>query len=477
MRKIKLIELASKSLTRNIFNARGFCCNSLQGRSQALLHRTRFCSYRYVAGINGNDFGEAVYTIPLTKRYFHATGPLCSSGRNFYEILGVAKNASRDDIRKAFHELAKKYHPDTNKNNPSAKKKFQEIRDAYETLRDSEKRAQYDLSLKMGSGYARQDSGGSENVNYDFADAEAFKHAYRTHFSDSFHKIFSEIFQDEVESFAADIQAELLLSFSEAAKGCTKQLSFDAYTPCDTCHGRGHPIDAKARLCPICGGIGRVTIPPFSSTCSSCKGSGRVITEKCGKCKGLGVLEGVKEVKVTIPAGVDSGDTISIPKGGNSGGLGAKPGNLYIRLKVADDPIFSRNGADLFVDANISFVKAMLGGKIEVPTLTGKISLDIPNGVQPGQILVLRGKGLPKHGFLVNRGDQHVRFRINFPKKVNERQKAILEEFEEEEITREEASPEATWWQQILDLGSRPKLMLELSVLLLILLFIKKIML
>ncbi|KMS94908.1 hypothetical protein BVRB_014210 isoform B [Beta vulgaris subsp. vulgaris] len=455
MRKIKLIGLASKSLTR-IFYSRGSYCNFVEGMQHSLLtHKRRFYSYRYVAGISGNSIGEAVYTFPLSKRYFHATGSLRASERNYYELLGVSKNASRDEIRKAFHELAKRYHPDTNKNNPSAKRKFQEIRDAYETLGDSEKRARYDMSLHMDSGYARHDSEGrgSDNVHNDHADAEAFRDAYRTHFSDSFHKIFTEIFQDDVEHFAADIQVELLLSFSEAAKGCTKQVSFDAYIPCDSCHGHGYPIGAKTRTCPTCGGIGRVTIPPFSSTCTTCRGSGRVITEKCGNCKGLGVLEGVKEVKVSIPAGVDSGDTITIPKAGNSGGLGAISGNVYIRLKVADDPIFTRNGADLYVDANISFIQAMLGGKVEVPTLTGMTSMDIPKGVQPGQVLVLRGKGLPKHGFLVNRGDQHVRFCINFPKKVNERQRAILEEFEEEEITREEESSEASWLHQQLSTG------------------------
>ncbi|CAO2834438.1 unnamed protein product [Amaranthus hypochondriacus] len=454
MRKLKLIGIASNSLTR-IFHSRGFLSNSAEEWRALVIHRTRFCSFRYIDRINGNLSGGAVYTFPLTKRHFHATGSLHASERNYYDVLGVSKDASRDEIRKAFHGLAKKYHPDTNKNNPSAKRKFQEIRDAYETLRDSKKRAQYDMSLKVGSDFARDDSGGwsSENVEYDFADAEKFRTAYRTHFSDSFHKIFSEIFEDEVESFAPDIQVELLLSFSEAVKGCTKEVSFESNVPCNLCHGRGYPFDAKARICPTCGGIGRVTIPPFSSTCSTCKGSGRVITEKCGSCKGFGVVEGVKKVIVTIPAGVDSGDTITVHKAGNSAGVGANPGNLYIRLKVADDPIFSRNGADLYVDANISFVEAILGGKVDVPTLAGKISLDIPKGVQPGHVQVLRGKGLPKHGYLVNRGDQHVRFCIYFPKKVNERQRAILEEFEEEEIAREEESSKSTWLHQQLSTG------------------------
>ncbi|XP_057532358.1 chaperone protein dnaJ 1, mitochondrial isoform X2 [Amaranthus tricolor] len=449
MRKFKLIGIASNSLTR-IFHSHGFLSNSAEEWQALLIHRTRFCSYRYIDRINWNLFNGAVYTFPLTKRHFHATGSLQASERSYYDILGVSNDASRDEIRKAFHGLAKKYHPDTNKNNPSAKRKFQEITDAYEILRDSKKRAQYDMSLKVGSDYARDDSGGwsSENAQYDFSDAEKFRTAYRTHFSDSFHKIFSEIFEDEVENFAPDIQVELLLSFSEAVRGCTKEVSFESNVPCDSCHGCGYPFDAKARICPTCGGIGRVTIPPFSSTCSTCKGSGRVITEKCGSCKGFGVVEGVKKVIVTIPAGVDSGDTITVHEAGNSAGVGANPGNLFIRLK------------------------AILGGKVDVPTLTGKISLDIPKGVQPGHVQVLRGKGLPRHGYLVNRGDQHVRFCIYFPKKVNERQREILEEFEEEEIAREEESSKSTWWELILD---RPNFMLEFSVILLILLFMKKI--
>lgn len=478
MRKFKLVGLASKSLSRILF-ARGLYFNFVRGEKQAFIHTRGLCSYRYVAGI-GKALDEAMFTLPSAKRYFHATGPSFAKERNHYEVLGVSRNASRDEIKKAFHELAKKYHPDTNKNNPAAKRNFQEIRDAYETLRDSEKRAQYDMMLDMGADNVQHDfaDSGSENIRSDFQDAEAFRNAYRKHFSSSFHKIFSEIFEDEVENFAEDIQLELSLSFSEAAQGCTKHLSFDAYIPCDSCHGRGHPVDAKTKTCPTCGGIGRVTIPPFTSTCSTCKGSGRIIRDSCRVCRGLGVVEGVKEVRVTIPAGVDTSDTITVPKAGNYGGRGAQPGNLYIRLKVADDPIFTRDGVDIYVDANISFTQAILGGKVEVPTLSGKVSLEIPKGVQPGQVVVLRGKGLPKHGFLVNRGDQCVRFRINFPTKINEHQRAILEEFEKEEIIREgDSSSEGSWWQQIFEYGTDPRVMLELSVLLLILFFLKKIML
>ncbi|GMY07009.1 chaperone protein dnaJ 1, mitochondrial isoform X1 [Fagus crenata] len=424
-------------------------------RSQAL----HSCSF-----IVGNFDDYAPTRVRLGNRYFHATGFCSSADRGYYEILGVPENASRDEIKKAFHVLAKKYHPDANKNNASAKRKFQEIREAYETLQDSEKRAQYDMKRTQGK----------ENVGYDAGDAEGFRYAYRTHFSDSFHKIFSEIFEQETDPFASDIQVELSLSFSEAVKGCTKNLSFDAFVPCDSCYGHGYPPDAKTKVCPTCGGIGRVTIPPFTSRCGSCKGSGRIIKEYCMSCRGSGMVEGVKEIKVTIPAGVDSGDTIRVPGAGN-GGRGSQPGSLFIKLKVAEDLVFARDGADIYVDSNISFTQAIMGGMVDVPTLSGKMQLKIPKGVQPGQLLVLRGKGLPKHGFIVDHGDQYVRFRVNFPTEINERQRAILEEFAKEEINCANSnSAEGNWWQQIRERITGPKFMLELSLFMLILLFLNK---
>lgn len=404
--------------------------------------------------------------IPLRCHYFHAKAFSSSADRDYYRVLGVPENASQDDIKKAFHSLAKKYHPDANKNNPSAKRKFQDIREAYETLRDSKKRAEYDKMRTRGS----------EDIGYDHGDAERFRNAYRSHFSDSFHKVFSEIFEEATTQFSSNIEVELSLTFSEAARGCTKHVSFDALVPCDYCHGQGYPLDAIPKVCPTCRGLGRVTIPPFTSTCITCKGSGRIIKDFCIPCGGSGVFEGVKEVKVTIPAGVDSGDTIHVPEGGNSAGSGGRPGSLYIKIKVAEDSIFIRDGADIYVDSNISFTQAILGGQVEVPTLSGKMQLKIPKGVQHGQLLVLRGKGLPKHGFLVHHGDQYVRFRVNFPTEINERQRAILEELAKEEIKEGNSSSfEGNWWQQILEHTMGPKFMLELSMLILFLVFINKV--
>ncbi|KAJ0984681.1 hypothetical protein J5N97_003037 [Dioscorea zingiberensis] len=390
-----------------------------------------------------------------SNRSFHATGPLCAMGSDYYEILGVAKDATQDDIKKAFHALAKKYHPDVNKNNPTAKRKFQEIRDAYETLRDPEKRANFDR--------------GKEKVRYATADAKGFHDAYEEYaanngtrfhntredpFSDTFYKIFSEVFEHEREVFASDIEVELSLTFSEAAKGCRKHVSFRAQVVCDSCYGRGHPKNAKPSKCPNCNGIGRVTAFPFTSTCSSCGGLGKFVKDQCQLCKGSGVVEGVKNINVSIPAGVDSGDTINVPKAGNSGGQGVLPGNLYIKLRVMKDPVFIRDGADIYVDSHISFTDAILGGKVEVPTLCGKTQVKIPKGVQPGQQLVLRGRGLPKRIGLVDHGDQYVRFRVHFPSQVNERQRAILEEFAKEEATQENSRfADGNWLDQQLSTG------------------------
>ncbi|XP_048130666.1 chaperone protein dnaJ 1, mitochondrial isoform X3 [Rhodamnia argentea] len=421
----------------------------LLARTEAFHH-----SASYSCGLfTGNPIDRETLRSPWRYRCLHATGSCRYPERSYYDVLGVSENASRAEIKKAFHMLAKKHHPDANKNNPSAKRKFQEIRDAYETLQSPEKRAEYD----------RKRSRRSVNVEYGEGNAEGFAHEYERHFSSSFHKIFSEV--------------ELILSFVEAAEGCTKDLSFEAHVPCDSCDGRGHPPGVKARVCPTCRGIGRVTIPPFSATCTTCNGSGRVVKEQCISCGGSGVVEGTKEVKVTIPAGVDSGDTIRVPGAGNAGARRRQPGNLFIKLKMAEDRTFTRDGADVYVVSEISFTQAILGGKVEVPTLSGKVQVDIPKGVQPGQLVVLRRKGLPKHGFLVTHGDQFVRFRVKFPSEINERQRAILEELAKEEINSENNThQEGNWWAQFLERMASPKFMLEMSLVLLILMLLKKVM-
>ncbi|CAN0877303.1 Chaperone protein dnaJ 1, mitochondrial [Linum grandiflorum] len=441
---------------------------SAWNRGRYMLRRTTTLSpslhpYRLLQTCNyviGRPVGLGLGEISLLQlRFFHATGSLHDKKRSYYDVLGVPDNASKQEIKKAFRLLAKKYHPDANKNNPSANKKFLEIKEAYETLQDEDKRTQYNRilnKLNAAASVPKMRTVG-DKAGYGFGDAHGFKYdtnngfeygtgnagnvrysySSNTNFSDSFQKIFSEIFEEEINPASLDIQEEVVLSFSEAATGCKKQLSFDASLPCDSCDGTGYPADAKTILCPTCRGIGKVTIPPFITSCSTCKGSGRIIKGHCRSCRGSGVVECIKEVTVAIPPGVDSGDTIRVPEAGNVGRQGSQPGNLFIHIKVADDPVFTRDGADIYVDANISFTQAILRGKIEVPTLSGKTQVQIPREVQHGQLLVLRRKGLPRKGFLVNHGDQYVRFRINLPTALNERQRALLEEFAEEEIKNE----------------------------------------
>lgn len=410
------------------------------------------------------------------SRSFHATGHCCSIDKDYYKILGVPKDASQDDIKKAFHSLAKKYHPDTNRGNTAAKRMFQDIRDAYETLRDPSKREQYDMLVSRQSrgkfdGSYHDTFSGSNNQNHD-----PFTDFYRQndgHFSSKFYKIFSEVFQQDTNLHADDLNVELNLSFSEAANGCTKEVSYIAKNFCDSCGGRGHLANAKKYVCPLCKGLGRVTSYPFTTICSSCRGVGKVIKDYCLTCKGSGVVDGMKHVKVNIPAGLDSGDTINVPEAGDSGGLGAQSGSLYIKIQVASDPVFTRDGADIHVDKTISFTQALLGGKVEVPTLSGKTEVKIPKGVQPGQVVVLRGKGLPNlSGYF---GDQYVRFRIHFPSVVTEHQRTLLEEFAVEEATKEQnTSVAGNWWELVAENMTGQNVIIGVGILLLIHLILSK---
>lgn len=447
------------------------------GLSQGLVSQRRYGFLHFMRSISNTSLNgrgqflggpdiifKAATLFPI--RSFHATGSSNAMERDYYEILGISNDATPEDIKKAFHNLAKKYHPDANKNSPAGKRKFQEIREAYETLRDPEKRTQYDMGF----------SSGAESVSYGGEDTAKYKNTYNDPFSATFYKVFSEVFESERETYAADLQVELNLSFDEAAKGCTKQVSLKAQVPCDSCNGRGHPINAKLSTCSTCRGTGKVIVFPFTSTCGSCKGFGRIIKDHCMVCKGSGVVDGVKSVSVTIPSGVDSGDTVKVPKAGNQGRRGVLPGDLHIRLQVAKNFIFHRDGADIYVDANISFTQAILGGKAEVPTLSGKAQVKIPKGVQPGQLLALRGRGLPKHIGSSSHGDQYVRFRVHFPLSVNERQRELLEEFAKEEVIQESSeSTDGNWWRQFIDYLNGHHFMLGIAFLLLLQLLLSRV--
>ncbi|KAE8775947.1 chaperone protein dnaJ 1, mitochondrial [Hordeum vulgare] len=356
-------------------------------------------------------FGQSAFTSSIRSRFFHSTGcQRYSMEKDYYKILGVTKDASQDDIKKAFQSLAKKYHPDTNRGNTAAKRTFQEVRDAYEA---SNLCCAVTLQL-FSRGSDANSTGGRGEFDGSYQDPfsgfkkqnnDPFAEFYRQNdgpFSNQFYKVFSEVihtlrfyfyfnvshgstinslcfqvFQHDVDVHASDIEIELNLSFSEAAKGCTKQVPFSAKNLCYSCDGRGYPANARKYVCPSCKGAGKVSMYPFTSICTTCRGFGKVIKDHCLTCRGAGVVDGMKYANVIIPAGVDSGDTIHVREAGNSGGHGAIPGSLYIKLQVASDPVFVRDGADVHVDKKISFTQAMLGGKIEAPTLDGKTEIKL----------------------------------------------------------------------------------------------------
>ncbi|KAH0893660.1 hypothetical protein HID58_056089 [Brassica napus] len=441
----------------------------------------------------------------LFERYIHATGVSFSSARNYYDVLGVSPKATREEIKKSFHELAKKFHPDTNRNNPSAKKKFQEIREAYETLGNSERREEYDKVRYRNSEY----------VNNDGSGAERFRRAYQSNFSDSFHKIFSEIFEDQSNPPSPDIQVELTLSLYESLKGCTKRLEFDAYVFCDSCDGLGHSLDAATRVCPTCRGLGRVTIPPFTAQCQTCKGSGHIVKEHCMSCRGSGVVEATKTVEVVIPAGMESGASVTIDDAGH----------------VANDSTFSRDGSDIYVDANISFTQAILGGKVVVPTLSGKTEIDVRFASSEiysifrvwmdfynlaftiytkggsawrtsyfkrqrceflqdyrnkdflliteismcGSVLAFLQTSVDLISFVISSGMWHVAcgmWHVACVGELNERQRAILEEFAKEEINSElSGSAEGSWWDRM-----GPRIIRDFSLVVLLAILLRKLM-
>lgn len=396
---------------------------------------------RYIAG----GSREVLWSIFVLKNQkFHWTGLHNMAMRDLYETLGVHRDASEDEIKNAFHKLAKKYHPDLNKGDAKAKIKFQEIHDAYEILKDKKKRAEYDRVGPVGFEQGTSTGQHTTDTNDGFG--------FQDPFSDDFHKIFSEFFRSGTERPAPNIKVNLEMTFLESVKGCTKHLSFIAPVRCYTCKGSGYPPGVNPQICRTCKGVGKVTIPPFTSTCVTCKGMGRVVKESCYTCKGSGTVRGLKEIDVNIPAGIESGDIIRVPRAGASGSRGVPPGDLDIQVQVLEDSIFRRDGEDIYVDACINVTQAIMGGKIKVPTLSGNILLKIPKGVQPGDVLVLRGKGIPKRVGLIDQGDQYVQFRVKIPTKITERQRSILEEIAKEEANQaEDVALGSSWLDHVID--------------------------
>ncbi|OVA11192.1 Heat shock protein DnaJ [Macleaya cordata] len=364
-------------------------------------------------------------------RTFHATGPVSMSSRDYYDILGVSKNASSSEIKKAYYALAKKLHPDTNKGDADAEKKFQEVQKAYEVLKDEEKRSLYD---QVGHDTFEQGAaGGGPGGPFDggFGPFEDIFGRGGGGMNDFFKDFFRQ------RGFGGqDVKVGLELSFMEAVQGCSKTVTFQTSLPCEACGGTGVPPGTRPATCQNCRGSGMIFMQkgPFrlQSTCTRCGGTGKTVTSFCNSCKGDRVVRGSKTVKIDVLPGVDNNETIKIPRSGGADPDGNQPGDLYITINVREDPVFRREGPDIHVDAVLSVTQAILGGTIQVPTLTGDVVLKVRPGTQPGQKVVLKRKGIKARNS-ASFGDQYVHFNVSIPTNLTQRQREIIEEFMKEE--------------------------------------------
>ncbi len=344
--------------------------------------------------------------------------------RCYYEVLGVSRNATDEEIKKSYRRLALKFHPDRNPGNKDAEEKFKEAAEAYEVLMDQDKRAIYDRY-------------GHEGLSS--AGFEGFR-GFDDIFS-SFSDIFGDIFgfnsgRSRSRSSArpgSDLRYDLRISFMEAALGATKEIEIEKYERCPSCNGYGTAPGTQPEVCSRCRGRGQISQSAgffsISSTCPQCHGYGRVITTPCPECHGSGKKKTSKIIQVKIPAGVDTGSRLRLKGEGEEGEHGGANGDLYVFLYVDDHDFFKRHDYDIYCQVPISFVQAALGATIEVPTLTGVEKIQIPRGTQSGKVFRLKGKGVPRlQGY--GRGDLVIEVVITVPTHLNERQEELLREFE-----------------------------------------------
>jgi len=346
--------------------------------------------------------------------------------RDYYEVLGLSKDASADDIKKAYRKLARQYHPDVNKE-PDAEAKFKEVKEAYDVLSEPQKKAQYD---RFGHQDPNQGFGGGFG-GFDQSGMGGFGDIFDMFFGGGGRRA-----NPNAPRKGADLQFSMQIEFKEAVFGKETEVEIPKEATCDTCHGSGAKPGTSVDTCSNCKGTGQeevVANTPFGRmvnrrTCSKCQGRGKLVKEKCGTCKGSGRVKIRRKINITIPAGVDDGAQMRISGEGEPGTNGGPPGDLYVVLRVKPHEFFEREGNDIYCEVPINFAQAALGDEIEVPTVDGRVKLKIPAGTQTETFFRLRGKGVP---FLRSngRGDQHVKVRVVTPTKLTDRQKELLREF------------------------------------------------
>jgi molecular chaperone DnaJ len=357
--------------------------------------------------------------------------------RDYYEVLGVQRGASDQEIKSAYRKLALQYHPDRNPNNPDAEEKFKECSEAYAVLADSEKRGIYDRFGHAGVGGAGAGQGFDPTVFQDFSDI----------FGEFFG--FGDLFgggrggRRSRAQRGADLREDITLEFEEAVFGVEKQITYRKQENCEVCKGSGSAGGKEPASCRTCGGRGQVRYQQgffsIARTCPNCQGTGSVISDPCAKCKGEGRVLQSKTIDAKVPAGVEDGTRIRFSGVGEAGVHGGPPGDLYVVLHVKEHPFFQRQGTDLYCVVPISVTQAALGAEIQVPTLDGEHTLKIPEGTQSGTMLKLRNKGVPVlngHG----KGDLFIEVRVQTPTKLTKRQRELLQELQG--ITQVENKPQ-----------------------------------
>ena len=355
--------------------------------------------------------------------------------RDYYEVLGVDRGADDATIKKAYRQLAKKYHPDMNPGDKEAEKKFKEASEAYSVLSDPEKRRQYD---QFGHAAFEQGGGGAGGFGgFDFNGGDM---------GDIFGDIFGDFFGGGRKRSAAgnspmkgaNIRASVRISFEEAVFGCEKELELTLKDECKTCHGTGAKPGTNPETCPKCGGKGQVVYTQQSlfgmvrnvQTCPDCNGTGKIVKEKCPDCRGTGYIASRKKIQVTIPAGIDNGESIRIREKGEPGMNGGPRGDLLVEVNVSRHPIFQRQDTNIFSTAPITFAQAALGGEVRISTVDGDVMYEVKPGTQTDTKVRLKGKGVPSLRNKSVRGDHYVTLVVQVPTKLNEEAKKALREFD-----------------------------------------------
>lgn len=351
--------------------------------------------------------------------------------RDFYEVLGVTKEATDAEIKSAFRKLAIKYHPDKNQGNKEAEEKFKEINEAYQVLSDPEKRSSYD---RFGTTDFNNMGGAG---SYDFGDFGDLGDIFGQFFGGGFSGSSSRQQRPQGPRRGEDLQYTLDITFEEAMTGVEKEISYTREAQCETCHGSGAKEGSSKHTCTKCNGTGRIRTPRNTmfgtmmteTVCDACHGEGEIITEKCPTCHGIGKVRKNEKITISIPAGVDTGNIIPKRGFGNAGTKGGPYGDLHVLIRVRPHKTFVRRGINIYMDVHVDMAQAALGAEVKVETIDGKVTFTVPSGTQSGTVLRLKGKGVPDVHRKGSRGDHYVNIIVDIPKKLNQGQKDALESY------------------------------------------------